>query len=157
MARNAYPNMGKKIMLKSFICATLSLMAVFSANAVKNDDMPDMEHQRPAPIYDCRVRVPYEFEGPLDNIIHDGCYVMQPIARGKVHLEEDKPSKAPAYDPCATSNPVLAGKGCLFYINDQVVMSNGDGTITTSAGNVYNADGELVGTNPEGAFEAAYE
>ena len=49
-----------------------------------------------------------------------------------------------AYNPCATSNPVLAGKGCLFVINGQVVTANGDGTFTTSAGNVFDGNGRLL-------------
>ena len=50
------------------------------------------------------------------------------------------------YDPCAVTNPALAGKGCVFYLNGQYVTSNGDGTFTTSAGNIFDANGNLVGT-----------
>ena len=53
-------------------------------------------------------------------------------------------SYTPAYDPCATSNPALAGKGCLYIVNGQIVTANGDGTFTTSAGNVFDANGRLV-------------
>ena len=58
--------------------------------------------------------------------------------------DNDQPAKV--YDPCATSNPALAGKGCLFYLNNQIVTANGDGTFTTAAGNIFDANGKLVGT-----------
>ena len=58
--------------------------------------------------------------------------------------DDDQPAKV--YDPCATSNPALAGKGCLFYVNGQIVTANGDGTFTTAAGNIFDANGKLVGT-----------
>ena len=56
--------------------------------------------------------------------------------------DEDQPAKI--YDPCATSNPALAGKGCLYYLNGQIVTANGDGTFTTSAGNRFDANGNLI-------------
>lgn len=60
-----------------------------------------------------------------------------------VHEQEDWHNQA--YDPCATDNPALAGKGCMFYLNGQIVTANGDGTITTQAGNIYDANGKFVG------------
>jgi hypothetical protein len=51
-----------------------------------------------------------------------------------------------SYDPNTTDNPALAAKGRIFYINDQFVIANGDGTITTSAGNIFDAEGRLVGS-----------
>jgi hypothetical protein len=53
---------------------------------------------------------------------------------------------ANSYDPNTTDNPALAAKGRIFYINDQFVIANGDGTITTSAGNIFDAEGRLIGT-----------
>ena len=50
-----------------------------------------------------------------------------------------------SYDPCG-SNPALGAKGCLYILNGQIVTSNGDGTIVTSAGNIFDANGRLVGT-----------
>ena len=48
------------------------------------------------------------------------------------------------YDPCATSNPALAGAGCLYIVNGQIVTANGNGTFTTAAGNVFDAGGRLL-------------
>ena len=59
------------------------------------------------------------------------------------------------YDPCATSNPALAGKGCLYYVNGMIVTANGDGTFTTPAGNIFDANGKLVGTVNGGAAGTA--
>ena len=59
------------------------------------------------------------------------------------------------YDPCAVSNPALAGKGCMFIVNGQIVTANGDGTITTAAGNIFDANGRLVGTTTGGATYTA--
>jgi LPXTG-motif cell wall-anchored protein len=66
------------------------------------------------------------------------------VLAGSPSTDDNGGSYKPAYDPCATSNPALAGKGCLFIINGQIVTSNGDGTFTTSAGNVFDASGKLI-------------
>lgn len=85
----------------------------------------------------------------VTKMVHD------PDIPGSGHMEEvevvkcysasssgsDASSEPAPYDPCATSNPALAGKGCLYYLNGQVVMANGDGTITTAAGNVFDSQG----------------
>ncbi|MBR3309988.1 MAG: LPXTG cell wall anchor domain-containing protein [Lachnospiraceae bacterium] len=56
----------------------------------------------------------------------------------------DDDESSPVIDPCAVSNPALAGKGCVFYVNGQIVTANGDGTFTTSAGNVFDGSGKLL-------------
>ena len=55
-------------------------------------------------------------------------------------------SSASVYNPCDASNPALGGKGCLYYVNGQIVTANGDGTITTAAGNIIDANGRIVNT-----------
>ena len=66
------------------------------------------------------------------------------VLAGSPSTSDNGGSYTPAYDPCATSNPALAGKGCLYIVNGQIVTANGDGTFTTSAGNVFDANGRLV-------------
>jgi len=66
------------------------------------------------------------------------------VLAGSPSTSDNGGSYTPAYDPCATSNPALAGKGCLYIVNGQIVTANGDGTFTTSAGNVFDANGKLI-------------
>ena len=58
--------------------------------------------------------------------------------------DDDESSKGTTDSACAVSNPVLGGKGCLFIVNGQIVTANGDGTFTTSAGNVFDGSGRLL-------------
>jgi hypothetical protein len=48
------------------------------------------------------------------------------------------------YDGCSTSNIALAARGCRAFVNGQWVTSNGDGTVTTAAGNVLDGSGRIV-------------
>ena len=70
------------------------------------------------------------------------------IAAGPISVmagESPTPKKnGGGYNGCATSNIALAAKGCQAYINGQIVTSLGDGTIMTSAGNVYDANGKFL-------------
>ena len=69
--------------------------------------------------------------------------------------DDDDSSKGTVDNPCAVSNPVLGGKGCLFIVNGQIVTSNGDGTFTTSAGNVFDGNGKLLYNIYSGSGAAA--
>ena len=60
----------------------------------------------------------------------------------------------PVIDPCAVDNPALAGRGCIFFLEDKVVVANGDGNITTASGNIYDAEGNFVGTDVNFAIES---
>ena len=74
----------------------------------------------------------------------------------RVVCPEDEPieEKPAAYDPCAVGNPALAGRGCIFFLEDKGVVANGDGNITTTSGNIYDPDGNFVGTDVEFAKES---
>ena len=59
-------------------------------------------------------------------------------------------------DLCAVSNPVLGAKGCMYYLNGQIVTANGDNqTVTTAAGNIIDANGNIVGNIYGGGAGAA--
>ena len=73
------------------------------------------------------------------------------VLAGSPSTDDNGGGYEPVIDLCAVSNPALGAKGCIYYLNGQIVTANGDGTITTSAGNIFDANGRLVGTTRGGA------
>ena len=129
--------MTKKI-LAAIVCAL-----TMSTTVVKAEEIIIIRHPQPGPCFN------RAFEESEDGCLVQMVAIKEEIERpGDGYTEsetESEEERTIAYDPCAVSNPALAGKGCLFYLNGQIVTSNGDGTIMTEAGNIFDAEGNLVG------------